>query len=171
MRSHTCTAENLEQVHKKWRFRHSREKEPNREPPPSKVDEFIMSLVKRTVYSLYSEGRSPTVTEILVKMKEISVDSNNPFPYGESTLKITLKKLGFKWKKSRKNRAVLIEKYHLKQWGAKHQRAVANARASGSPIFYVDETWYNTGECPPKTWYNTGECPPKTWYNTGTDYL
>lgn len=127
-------------------------KRPTRKAPLSKVDEFTMSMIKRIIYQMYAGGRSPNIHELLSEVKKETEGTDYSFPYEKSVLVKILKKLGFKWKKASKNRKVLMEKYYLKQWRAKYLRSLEDARASGTPIFYLDETWYNTGDAVPKIW-------------------
>lgn len=78
------------------------------------------------------------------------------FSGSKMTLRSIIKsKLGFTFKKCRKNRLVLLERSNIKAWRAKYLRQIRHNDALGSnkkPVIFLDETWIHAHYTVSKCW-------------------
>lgn len=69
----------------------------------------------------------------------------------ETSLRKVLKSLNFKYTKRQRN-SILTERRDLLSWRRKYLISIRRFREEGRPIYYLDETWLNTGYCVSKVW-------------------
>ncbi|XP_026670214.1 uncharacterized protein LOC113464471 [Ceratina calcarata] len=70
-----------------------------------------------------------------------------------------LKRLQFKFMTRRRNSA-LIDKDNIVAWRQQYLSNIAEYRSEGRPIYYLDKTWINSGDCHKRIWHNTTiTCP------------
>lgn len=117
-----------------------------------RVDGFTLGVIRRCVYRLYAAGKSPTLDTILKKLKDETRGTSYFFSYGRTILREILLKLGFKWKKSMKNRKILMESYRLRMWRFKYLQQIKQAKEENKTLIYLDETWFNVGESASYIW-------------------
>lgn len=60
--------------------------------------------------------------------------------------------MGFRWKKTRNNRATLIERENIRSQRVAYLLAVKRYREEGRPIIYEDETYIHSTHTRPKNW-------------------
>jgi hypothetical protein len=66
----------------------------------NKSDDINISVIRRIVYDIYTQEETVlTVWKLLTELKE-TISFNG----GSTSLKLILRKVGFKWKKTRNNR-------------------------------------------------------------------
>jgi hypothetical protein len=83
-------------------------------------DDFDISVIRRVVYDLYTQEETvPTVRKLHTKLRETI-----NFKGGSSSQKLILRKVGFKWKKTRNNRGALIERDDNRSKRGAYLRAV-----------------------------------------------
>lgn len=112
------------------------------------IDEFDECVVRRTVYGFYiTEKRVPTVDSLRRKLAELI-----GFTGGNTTLRALLRRLGFRWKKTRTNRCVLIEKPDIRQKRINYLRLIKKYRAEERNIVYVDESYILSSHVHQKSW-------------------
>lgn len=59
--------------------------------------------------------------------------------------------MGFKYQKRSRNSA-MIESNDIIVWRRNYLEDIKKYREEGRPIYYMDETWVNAGECTSRTW-------------------
>jgi hypothetical protein len=116
--------------------------------PCTNLDDFDMCVVRRTIHQFYiHEKRVPTVKAVLMKLRETIGHKGQ----ASSVLKI-LKALGFRWRKMRDNRRILIEKQYVRSARVAFLRAVTRFRRDGSAIVYSDETCIHSSHTTNTAW-------------------
>ena len=78
----------------------------------------------------------PTVNKLLSKLED-----KIGFKGGSTSLKVILRNMGYKWRKTRNNRAALVEKHDIRAMRVSYLRAIQKYRKEGRPIIYEDETY------------------------------
>ncbi|KAJ4426195.1 hypothetical protein ANN_27004 [Periplaneta americana] len=117
----------------------------NKKQKFEKADNFTCDLIRRTVYDFFKNGQSPTVSEILIELR-----NKCEFSYKETTLRDLLKKLGFRFQILNKRR-VIMESSRIVTWRYKYLKTLRSKRSAGHKIIFLDETWYNTHDVPKKS--------------------
>ncbi|KAL4126443.1 hypothetical protein QTP88_010665 [Uroleucon formosanum] len=59
--------------------------------------------------------------------------------------------MGFQYQKRSRNSA-MIEKDDIVVWHREYLKSIKKYREEGHPIYYMDETWVNSGDCTSQTW-------------------
>ncbi|GBO98522.1 hypothetical protein EVAR_114_1 [Eumeta japonica] len=74
------------------------------------------------------------------------------------TLRKLLYKLGFRFKKTKSNRKVLMERNEVSAWRAKYLREVDknNISPNPQPLIYLDETYIHSSHTSGKCWQGEG---------------
>lgn len=112
------------------------------------LDRFNEEVVRRTVNDFYLvEKERPTLKKIHSKLK-----SSINFDGSITTLRKILKTLGFKWKKTRNNRQILIEQNKIRAQRIAYLRAIRQYRQENRPIIYMDETYIHSSHTTPYAW-------------------
>lgn len=78
------------------------------------------------------------------------------FPYKETTLRMLLKKLGFRFRILNKRR-VIMESCRIVAWRYRYLNRINCLRDTGYEIIFLDETWYDTHDVVKKGW-DDGSC-------------
>jgi hypothetical protein len=102
--------------------------------PCTNLDDFDMCVVRRTIHQFYIHEKR-VVKAVLMKLRETIGYKGQ----ASSELKI-FKALGFRWRKMRDNRRILIEKQDVRSACVAFLRAVTRFRRDGRAIVYSDET-------------------------------
>lgn len=121
-------------------------KRKNKRIPLSKMNDFECDVVRRTIYSFYTNKKNPTLDLIL---EDLLAKTN--FPYKRTTLRNVLIKFGFKFETHNK-RKVLLESLQYQVWRYKYITTLRKARREGRNIVYLDEAWYDTHDTIKKGW-------------------
>lgn len=112
------------------------------------VDDFDKRVIRQTIYNFYINDKTvPTVSKLLPKLKD-AINFNG----GSTSLKIILRDMGFKWKKTRNNKAVLQERHDIREQRVSYLRAIKKYREEGRPLIYEDETYIHSTHTRPKNW-------------------
>ncbi|XP_049868104.1 uncharacterized protein LOC126375422 [Pectinophora gossypiella] len=119
------------------------------------IDNFDICAIGNIVNSIYDVRKEvPTLNKILASAKK---DLN--FKGSKTTLRRILKnKLGYRFKKCRQNRSILIEKDNIKAWRARYLRRIRENDALGpdkKPVIYMDETWIHAHYTVSKCWQSS----------------
>ncbi|XP_026821732.1 uncharacterized protein LOC113560174 [Rhopalosiphum maidis] len=112
-----------------------------------KIDDFDKNAIRRKVHSFWHNKELPTLAKVLTAINEDSTLPNMK----ETSLRIVLKCLNFKFTKRQRN-SILTERKDLLSWRRKYLISIRRFREEGKPIYYLDETWLNTGDCVSKVW-------------------
>lgn len=123
----------------------------NKEVKYSRIDNFVCDLIRREIYNYYKKGQSPTVSELLLRLQNIS-----KFPYQESTLRGIVKSLGFRFRTLNRRR-VIMESARIVSWRYRYLHRLHQLRSAGYGVVYLDETWFDTHDTVRKGW-DDGTC-------------
>ncbi|XP_029055267.2 uncharacterized protein LOC114882555 [Osmia bicornis bicornis] len=105
------------------------------------------ALLRLKVHQFWERKELPTIKSLLAV-----VNADGSFPkFSHTTLYRILKSLNFRYTGRVKNCAVLEQPYIL-NWREKYIQTIRQYREEGRPIYYLDETWVNTGDCRKKIW-------------------
>ena len=114
----------------------------NRPGVVDKIDDFDKNAIRRKVHSFWHNKELPTLAKVLTAINE-----DNTLPnMKETSLRKVLKSLNFKFTKRQRN-SILTERRDLLSWRRKYLISIRRFREEGRPIYYLDETWLNTGDC------------------------
>jgi hypothetical protein len=101
--------------------------------------------VRRTVYDFYkTEKQAPTTAALKKKLHELT-GFNGSFP----SLRSVLKNMGFRWKITKSNRKLLIEKNVR---NASHFLEISRFRLEGKYIIYMDESCILSSHTVGRSW-------------------
>lgn len=100
---------------------------------------------------MHRNSASPTVSALVQLMREKTAETDQSYPYGESTTRLLLKSMGFNFKAAqRRNNAA--EAPRVVTWRTKYIMEIRKYRALGYQDLYLDETWYDTHTAQIKQW-------------------
>lgn len=123
-------------------------KKRNCKKPVTGLDNFDECAVRRIVHNFYkTEKCVPTVETLREKLKE---DLN--YEGGKTSLRKILRNLGFRWRKTKTNRKILIEKHDIRETRISFLRNIAKYRKEGRPIVYMDETYILSSHVTGNSW-------------------
>ncbi|CAC5412799.1 unnamed protein product [Mytilus coruscus] len=105
---------------------------------PKKLDDFDESVVRRTIHDMYKKKQVVTMPKLQQALKEKDIDVSL------STVKRTVKRLGFWYSKKGSQRRWIKERQDIVSWRHSYLRKVRKYRQEGRNIVYLDETWLNT---------------------------
>lgn len=120
----------------------------NKKSSKTELDEFDQALVRRIIHNFYiDEKRSPTINGLRLKLAEqINFQGKN------TSVRKIIKKLGFKWQKTKSNRKILIEQPEIIQKRITYLQMIKKYREQNRPIVYVDETYILSSHVQGKSW-------------------
>ena len=117
----------------------------------SKLDEFDLSVIRRTVHGYFARNENL----IFIEKSLNKLRDEIHFPYSITTLSLVLKMLGFKYKK-RQRESVVHERADLVALIMRESfmRRIQEMRKNepDREIVYTDETWLNAGHRIKKEW-------------------
>ncbi|CAI6374510.1 unnamed protein product [Macrosiphum euphorbiae] len=114
---------------------------------PAVVDE---NAIRQLIHNFWRRREVPTITKILTAVNEDETLPN----FKRSSFQKVLKDLQFEYLKKNRNSA-LLEREDLINWRRDYLRKIRHYRSQNRPIYYLDETWVNTGETHSRTWMDT----------------
>lgn len=119
------------------------------------MDSFDICAIRNIVASIYDVRKEvPTLNKI-----QASARADLNYKGSKTTLRKILKeKLGFKFKKCRQNRMVLIERDNIKAWRVKYLRRLRQNDAMGAEkkkVVYMDESWIHAHYTVSKCWQSS----------------
>ena len=126
-------------------------KTPNKERKNRKtkaLDDFDLALLRRTIINFHvTEKTVPTLNNIHQKMCE-------DFGYQgcRRTLLKDIHKLGFRWRKLKTNRKILMERPPIRLLRIEFLRKMRDFRQEGRPIIYMDESYIHSSHTHQKGW-------------------
>lgn len=124
------------------------DKERIRTSNKSSPDNFNEEVVRRTINNFYIEEKQrPTLKKIHSRLKE-KID----FQGSISTLRKIILHIGFRWRKTRNNRKILVEQQRIKSLRCAYLRSIHQYRTEGRSIVYMDETYLHTTHTTPLAW-------------------
>lgn len=119
------------------------------------IDPAVAKHLRNVVYEKYKNNEIPTIDTI----RNTLIESGKT--YTSTTLKRWLKKLGFKFKIVDK-RVAIMESTRIVRWRLDYLDKIKIYREHSRPIYYLDETWYDTHDSAKKGWTDgTTKCQLK----------
>lgn len=134
------------------------------------VDDFDKECLRRVILSFYERGEIPTIESVLEKVKEPPIS----FRGAQTSLRILVKQLGFRYKKVRSGRFMLMEREDIVVARNKYLRIINGNRNSSNSKqeIYLDETWINQNDCVSKCWtIDDGSVGPKLKTGKGGRFI
>lgn len=112
------------------------------------LDKFDIDVIRRTVQEFYiREKKVPTVPKLLAILKE-----KINFPREKETLRKILHEIGFRWKKCRNKRKIIMERNDIILSRTKYLRTMFQYRKEMRPLVFLDETWVDSNLTVGKCW-------------------
>ena len=128
-------------------FRTPGKKRP-RAKPVTNIDNFDQGVIKRCIHNFHKTNNElPTIGKLKKKLEE---DIN--FKGSETRLRVIVKELGFRWKKTENNRKLLIETSNIRLQRIEYLRKIRKYRQEGRPIVYTDESYVDSSHSTTKAW-------------------
>lgn len=112
-----------------------------------KISDPEKDFLRNIIYSFYEKRQVPTRDAILSELTKAEF----PFSFSKTTLGIVLKQIGFKYQQINK-RAKILKSPRLQIWRIEYIDKIRQFRREGRPIYYLDETWYDTHDVLRKGW-------------------
>lgn len=113
----------------------------------STIDDLDRNALRQKVHAFWLRKELPTVDKILQAVNDDPALPN----FKRTTLYHIIKKLDFVFTK-RKRCSVLTEREDLLVCRHNYVYDIRKYRRQGRPIYYLDETWINAGDCVNETW-------------------
>lgn len=121
----------------------------------SHVSKDAACKLRALVHALYTEKCRPTIAILGREMKRRHGEA--AWPWSRETLRLTLIDLGFSYNTASNSYDVVHESASVVVQRLKYIRAVQEHEATGSVLFYYDETWFNKNMAPKKNWVDDGK--------------
>lgn len=119
----------------------------NRENIFTKIDDFDKNAIRRTIHGFWFEKQIPTLDKILSR-----INTTEGLPqFTRTTLYSLLRQMGFKYQRRSRNSA-MTERDEIVVWRRNYLEDIKRYREEGRPIYYMDETWVNAGDCNSRIW-------------------
>ncbi|XP_049769356.1 uncharacterized protein LOC126108155 [Schistocerca cancellata] len=114
-----------------------------------KIDDFDEGVLRETIEEFYTVRKAvPTLGKLVSALRE-----KTGLECESAALRKRLKSMGFVWRKVEEEdgRTFLLERFSLVRWRSRFIVRMKHAREVGREIFYLDESWIDTG-------LNCGKC-------------
>lgn len=116
--------------------------------PVVDIDDVDQYDFRRVIYNFHkTENCHVTLKHLLAKLK-----SEFNFQGGKSSLGKIVKKLGFRWRKSKNNRRLLIEHQDIRYRRIAFLKGLKKYREQKRPIIYLDESYVHSSHTVSKSW-------------------
>ena len=111
-------------------------------------------MLRRLIINVYIiEKKVPTLRRIHRKF----VQEHN-YAGSHETLRKVIRAMGFRWRKAKTNRRLLMEKPEIQHLRRNFLRSMREYRENNRPIIYMDETYIHTSHTHENSWSdNTNE--------------
>ncbi|CAG9090741.1 unnamed protein product [Plutella xylostella] len=113
--------------------------------PVTGIDSFDADAIRNHIYGYYSRKEYPTVSKLLVSLKEAGL-----FTGSATSLVTVMKQIGFEYKKS-DQRKIIMERYDLVKLRVSFLRKM-NKITDWDNVVFIDETWLNSNHTVPQSW-------------------
>lgn len=112
------------------------------------IDSFDRMVIRNTINDFYIRLKIVPSTKKLLPVLREKID----FKWGAESLRKVLLEMGFRWRKTRSQRSVLIERQEIINWRYKYLTKLRQLRAENRTIYYLDETWVDSNLTFKKCW-------------------
>ncbi|KAJ8707389.1 hypothetical protein PYW08_010641 [Mythimna loreyi] len=110
-----------------------------RSKPITDMDSLDQGVMKRYIHNFHkSEKQMPTIHRLLAKLRQ---DNTIHFQGAKTSLKTIVKNLGFKWRKTKGNKMVLIEKTNIRLKRILYLNTIKKCREEGRTIVFTSEAY------------------------------
>lgn len=121
-------------------------------PTVSNLDSFDIDAIKNKITEFYTVKKEvPTLRSLLAELR-----TSINFLGCKETLRRILIANGYEFQKNQNERYVLMERYDIAAWRHRFLREIAEKRAAGKQIVYLDETYVHKNYKPKKSWRGPG---------------
>lgn len=107
-----------------------------------KLDDFDKNVIRQKIHQLWFRKEIPTLPKMIQAIQD---DPDLP-NISRSSFQRVLKDLQFEYTKRNRNSA-LTEREDLVLWRREYISQIRRYRQEGRTIYYLDETWFNAGDC------------------------
>lgn len=115
--------------------------------PKTDLDDADKGVLRRTILNTFTVDKIvPTMPNILRKFKETG------YTGGIDSLRKVVKDMGFRWRKTKTNRKLLMEKHDIRQLRVSYLRTIQSYRNEKRPIIYMDETYIHSSHTVATCW-------------------
>lgn len=104
------------------------------------VDDFDRCVIRNKIHELYTVRHQLPTFQNLHDVLRAEID----FHGGKSVLRKIVRQLGFRWKKSKSDREVLVEKQSIVDQRLKYYARKKKLEQEGYNFVFIDETWIDT---------------------------
>lgn len=126
----------------------SPKKKRTRKSPVTDVPAYQLFDIRDMIYNFHkTEGLQLSLRRLQMKIKD-EIDWNGC----RESLRMVVRKMGFRWRKTKNNRKVLMEKPEIRALRIDYLKKITYFRSIGRPIIYLDETYIHSGHTNPKSW-------------------
>jgi len=108
----------------------------------SKITQEMKNEISNTVVELWKE-KQPAASDV---MKKLQSKLPGQIGFTINTLRRVLRKLGFSYRKTTKDRSLLKNKPYIKSWALDYVLKKKEFEQRGRKGLYTDETWFNTAD-------------------------
>lgn len=113
-----------------------------------KLDQMEAGLLRRIIINFHiTEKMTPTVKRLHKKM----VDEYG-YEGSRETLRKEMHALGFRWKKTKSNRHILMEQHRIRQLRLDYLRKIKKFRQENRTIVFTDETYVHSDYANERNW-------------------
>lgn len=117
------------------------------------LDDFDLCAIRNKIHEMYTVRKEvPTLGKLLVQLK---TDIN--FPGGRTTLWKIIRQIGFRFKKCKSNRKLLMERHDIVAWRYRYLTTLRQNRDEGRPVVFLDETYIHATYTVNKCWQMENE--------------
>lgn len=122
--------------------------------PKTDLDDFDLGVLRRYIINFYvTDKKVPTLRRIHRKFAE-----ENNYNGSRESIRKVMRKIGFRWIKTKSNRKLLMEKPDIQQKRLNYLRNLKRYREENRPVVYMDETYIHSSHTHKKSWSdNTNE--------------
>lgn len=116
--------------------------------PKTNIDEHTKYLIRRILLTFHlSEEKSVTIKGLMLK-----VNTDLKLKLGYSSMRRIVRELGFRWRKTKKNRMILMEREDIVRLRINYLRQIKKYRSEGRNIVYMDETYIHASYTRKNSW-------------------
>lgn len=117
------------------------------------VDDFDLGVIRRKIHQFYEvEKKIPSVRKLLSSLRQDGI-----LNCGREYLRQLLHKMGYRYKKCKSKRLLLIEQPNITVWRKNYLTQIRNYRTQNRNIYFLDETYINASHHASKCWQSSSE--------------
>lgn len=129
---------------------------PRKKPKRQKiiqVDDFTDAAIRNKIHEFYTVRHQAPSTKLLLD----SLKEDDVIDCGVEFLRQRIHSCGFKWKRCKSNRKILMERPEIAAWRGRYLRAINAFRAEDKNVVYLDETYVQASHNVVNCWQSEEE--------------